>query len=164
MIVGIIIALLLCLSLSTLFFSLIIASHDNKIINILAIIVLLLDVGLLVVVLNTPVEENRDIDTSINLYALGSGNGVHGTFILGGGGINDIQYYVGYTNIDDNKFTQVKFDASKSILILDDNETPRAETYKYHRKIFGLFDDEITNSTTYIYIPKDGLKNVYEIN
>lgn len=163
MIVGIIIAILLCLSVSALFFSLIMIDN-NKIVNILAIIALLFGIGLLVVELNTPFEENRDIDTSINLYALGSGNGVHGTFILGGGSINDIQYYVGYTNIDDNKFTQVKFDASKSILILDDNETPRAETYKYHKKIFGLLDDEITNSTTYIYIPKDGLKNVYEIN
>lgn len=114
-----------------------------------------------------PVYE-EEYDKTINLYALDSGNGVKGTFLLGSGSVNDVQYYIGYTNVGGKDYAQVKFDASKSILRLDDEEIPRAEMYKIHSfgNVFGLFliDKGYSGIKAILYIPTTGLKNVYEVN
>ena len=109
-----------------------------------------------------------DYTSTIDLYALESGSGLKSVFLLGGGTINNIQYYIGYTNVGNNDYRQVKFDASKSILRLDDEEKPRAEIYKRHRfyNVFDLMliDKGYYDTDTIIYIPTDGLKNSYAVN
>ena len=110
----------------------------------------------------------EEYDKTINLYALDSDNGVRGTFLLGGGNIHDVQYYIGYTNTKEDDYMRVKFDASNSVLRLKDNETPRAEIYKEHkfRSFFNLIliEDIISSEKAILYIPRDGLKNEYSVN
>lgn len=126
--------------------------------------------GILVSVLvfgGTPIYE-EEYDRTINLYALDSGNGVKGIFLLGGGTIHDVQYYIGYTNTKEDDYMQVKFDASNSVLRLKDDEIPRAEIYKQHG--FSNFFDLIlveksgVSEKAILYIPRDGLKNEYSVN
>ena len=145
---------------------------DNKILIAVTIVLVvfgLFSIGVGISAYASGDKEYYDVEgDSVYLYALGSGSGVHGTFLLGTGSIDDTQYYIGYTNIRNNEYKQIKFDASKSKLILDDSETPRAVPVLRKMKEKTFLPDVIVDSPIQygfdIYIPTDGIKQVYAVN
>lgn len=146
------------------------SQHEMPIIKFLAIVIPPVLSGILILIMafgGTPIYE-EEYGRTVNLYALDSDNGLTGTFLLGSGTIQNIQYYIGYINIEEDDYKQIKFDASNSVLRLKDDETPRAEIYKEYKfmKYFNLIllETMYSSEKSILYIPRDGLKNEYSVN
>lgn len=141
-------------------------SRKKSIVKILAFIIP--SVLLLLIVFGASPIYEEEYDRTVNLYALDSDNDIRGTFLLGGGNVHNIQCYIGYTNIVEDDYKQIKFDASNSVLRLKDDETPRAEIYKECKFIsyfnLILLETMYSSEKAILYIPHDGLKNEYSVN
>jgi hypothetical protein len=113
-----------------------------------------------------PVEKVYKLTGQEYLYALQDKTGVsEGSFFLGCGSIDSKEYYYYYKKVSENSFKMGKIETEDALVIEDDNETPRIETYMQRWKNENWYWLGIpAKEKIKVYIPKNSIVSKYKLD
>ena len=110
---------------------------------------------------------NVEYKRNLPLVSMSTGDGIKGRFFLGGGSIDDVQYFFYYTRSNDGSMRRVKIEQDMAVIYedIDNPSNAYAVIYENKRVMAGIELNEPPVTTRIdFHIPKGSITQSFEMN